>query len=94
MRNFTSSQEIITKLLSRLGLNEVNFALFTIWEREVGTLSKDVTAVGVRHGRLIVDVGSPACFQELKLRKEKLLKALNGHFGKPVIKDIQFRLAS
>lgn len=92
VKNFVQSKEVVGGLLAKLGLDETHFALFHIWEREAGTWSEHAKAAGVRHGKLVVSVSSSACYQELKMRKASLLRALNGHFGKTIIRDIQFEL--
>lgn len=92
MKRLVHAKEVVPALLNQWGINETNFTVFSIWEQSIGAMASYASAVGIRNGRLMVEVTSSVCFQELTLRKKELKRILNGHFGKTVVHDIKFRL--
>lgn len=91
--SFVPADEIINVLKKNLGLDEKTYALFKIWEKELGSLSKSAEIAGLKNGRLVVEVASSAHFQELTLRKRELTKKINQYFGsEKFIKEIKLKL--
>jgi hypothetical protein len=68
------------------------YALFDLWDRLLGPEAQKARAVGVRDGRLYVEVDTPVRTHGLALRKRELLKKLNAPFGgNAPLSDIIFR---
>ncbi|MFH1283854.1 MAG: DciA family protein [bacterium] len=89
MYKFSKAGELVKTVLERSGINEINYAIFDIWEKEAGGLVRVTEVVGLSKGILRVKVAMPACYQELLIRKKQLLTKINKHFGSAVLRDIK-----
>ena len=62
-----------------------------LWPTAVGKkIAENTTVQDVKHGVLIVRVGSPIWAQELQFQKKEVLFKINKTLGKKTIKDIRF----
>ncbi|HEO63967.1 MAG TPA: DUF721 domain-containing protein [Candidatus Omnitrophica bacterium] len=67
--------------------------IFEIWKKAAGSrAAKHTKPTNIRKGVLIVNVDSSVWIYQLRLKKEKILQKLNGHFNKDMIKDIRLRV--
>lgn len=57
--------------------------LDSVWDKECGAFAKHWTLIGVKKGVLYVRPKSSAAAQELHMRAEGLIKALNKYFSRP-----------
>jgi predicted nucleic acid-binding Zn ribbon protein len=93
-RALTPANALFQSLLEKLGYQGDLYAVFDVWDRLLGAQATRARATGLRGTRLCVEVDSSARIHDLMLRKRKLLKDLNQHFGpRTVISDIIFELA-
>lgn len=91
-KRLVSAQELFTGILSKTGYDPTVYALFDLWDRLMGAESEKARAVGVRNGRLYVEVDTPVRTHGLALRKRELLKKMNAPFGGTApLSDIIFR---
>jgi hypothetical protein len=91
-KRLVSAQEVLKGILARTGYNANQYALFELWDRLLGPEAQKARAVGVRDGRLYVEVDTPVRTHGLALRKRDLLKKLNAPFGGTApLSDIIFR---
>lgn len=61
-----------------------------VWDEVVGeAIAKRAHPEEVKHGILVVRVDTPVWRNELSLKKNQILDALNQALGEPVIKDIR-----
>lgn len=85
-------KSVLDSFLRKTGLDKPvlqNRAL-VVWNDVVGdAVAKRTTPEEVKHGTLVVKVDTPVWRNELSLRKQEILKALNRHLGKQVINDIR-----
>lgn len=86
---FTPIQQIIKDVLTKYGLTEENYALYDIWEKQLGRLAKNIKLVGVKDKYILVKVQSSTYAHELHLREKEILKKINGYFGKDVYTKIK-----
>ena len=63
--------------------------LNSVWERELGHLSRHWSLVGLRGGVLYVRPMSAAAAQELQLRAPEMTRRLNKYFSRPWIKSVR-----
>jgi hypothetical protein len=91
-KRLVSAQEVLKGILARTGYNANQYALFELWDRLLGPEAQKARAVGMRDGRLYVEVDTPVRTHGLALRKRDLLKKLNAPFGGTApLSDIIFR---
>ncbi len=91
-KRLVSAQELLKGVLARTGYDADQYALFDLWDRLLGLDAQKARAVGVRNGRLYVEVDTPVRTHGLALRKRELLKKLNAPFGGTApLSDIIFR---
>ncbi|MBK8871061.1 MAG: DUF721 domain-containing protein [Elusimicrobia bacterium] len=92
VKRLVSAQELFSGILSKSGYDPAVYALFELWDRLMGAESQKARAVGVRNGRLYVEVDTPVRTHGLALRKRELLKKMNAPFGgNAPLSDIIFR---
>ncbi|MFH0807176.1 MAG: DUF721 domain-containing protein [Elusimicrobiota bacterium] len=87
---FTPAREIVKKLLESYGIKEENYALYDIWNKELGKLSKKIRMIGISGDTILVQTDHPAYKQEVRIRKKEFIKKINGHFGHEMVKEIKF----
>ena len=63
--------------------------LNTVWEKEMGHLSRHWKLRGVKGGSLYVFPRSPAAAMELRMREGVVIRGLNKYFRTPWIKEIK-----
>lgn len=80
-KKLVSARELLAGALSRTGYNPSSFALFEMWDRLLGREAEKARAVGVKGGRLYVEVDTSVRTHGLALRKRELLKKMNAPFG-------------
>lgn len=91
-KRLVSAQELLNGILARTGYDANQYALFELWDNLLGPDARKARAVGVRDGRLYVEVDTPVRTHGLALRKRELLKKLNAPFGGTApLSDIIFR---
>ncbi len=91
-KRLVSAQELLKGILARTGYDANQYALFDLWDSLLGPEAQKARAVGVRDGRLYVEVDTPVRTHGLALRKRELLKKLNAPFGGTTpLSDIIFR---
>lgn len=91
-KRLVSAQELLKGILARTGYDANQYALFELWDNLLGPDARKARAVGVRDGRLYVEVDTPVRTHGLALRKRELLKKLNAPFGGSApLSDIIFR---
>ena len=73
---FTRKSQAPTDRLAILG---------SVWDKECGAYAKQWALIGVKKGVLYVRPKSSAAAQELHMRSEGLVKALNKYFSRPWI---------
>lgn len=89
------AKAVIAAVLARSGYEPRHYALFDVWDRLLGPQAAKARAVGVKNGRLYVDVDSSVRLHTLTLRKRELVKKMNGAFGQDApLSDIIFRLGT
>lgn len=93
----TPGHALVEPYLRRLGIHPETVALFDAWDRLAGLEAKGTRAVGLKEGRLHVDVDHSARLHDLTLRKAQLLRKLQGFLGgsraKALVSDIIFRIS-
>ena len=68
--------------------------IFQAWDAVAGeSIRKQTVPQSFHYGKLTIGVRHSAWITELSFRKTELLDSLNSHLGKPLIKDIVFRLS-
>lgn len=84
-------KETLRKLVSPSRPSEEGARI--LWEAAAGAdAAKHSKPVAIKKSELLVNVDSSSWLYELTMRKKKLLKGLEGKFGKKVIKNIRFRI--
>ena len=83
------TRDIVKELLSKYGIDKDAMAVFSIWEKELGRLAKNIRLTGLKDGCLFVDIDKSAYMQELKYRKKEFIEKINGHFGKKIVSEIR-----
>jgi predicted nucleic acid-binding Zn ribbon protein len=89
----TPLADAIDTLLKKQGIDQRvrEYTAVEEWGRIVGKRISAVTrAVRIQKGILTVEVSSAPWRQELRFRKDEILKKLNMHLGQQVVKDIRF----
>jgi len=87
--SFKKAQDLLAGVLARYGINPQQAVLFDAWAREAGALGPHTEVLGLIGGVLRVAADSPACLQELRLSKQRLIRALNSYLGGDRIHDIR-----
>ena len=87
---------VLKKYLKKSGLNSrlKHPELYTVWQKALGRSGEHTQIVGVRSGKLEVEVDSAALLQELEFQRHLLLKVLQAEVASPFVTAIQFRLGS
>jgi predicted nucleic acid-binding Zn ribbon protein len=92
-RRLTAAGTLLEKALGRSGFDPAAYPVFEIWDRILGPEAEKARAVGVKAGRLYVDVDNNMRMHELTLRKRSILRALQTAFGgRAPVSDIILRL--
>ena len=87
---FVRAGSVTEVVLKRYGITPENMAIFgSIWDKELGKLSRRIELLGRKGGCLIARASEPVYGHELILRKREIIKKINGHFGRKVIDDIR-----
>lgn len=92
--NDQSIKEILETLMKKYRLNEklTEVNISGSWKLIMGDLiSKHTTKISLKRSILYLEFDSAALKNELLYAKEKMIKALNNHIGKEVVKEIKFR---
>ena len=89
MREPVVLKDIVGAVLKKYGMDTDTYALFEIWEKELGKLAKKIVLVGKKDRCLLVEVMNPVYRQELKYRKKEFVEKINDHFQKKIFDDIK-----
>ncbi|MDI6641048.1 MAG: DUF721 domain-containing protein [Elusimicrobiota bacterium] len=87
---FTPSKEIVKDLFEKYGITKDIYQLYEIWDKELGKLSKRIKMAGIKGKTILVKADNPVYRQELRLRKQELLRKLNDYFGYRIVNEIKF----
>ena len=91
----TSIKEIVPDLVKKVGITSENFALLSIVERELSSVSHGARIVAFKNNRIYVEVGSSVHLFEFNSKKGEILKCLRwmlrGHPSVP-LPEIKFFL--
>lgn len=91
-KKLAAAKDLIAAVLAKTGFRTGDFPVFEAWDRAVGPDAGKARAVGLKNGRLFVEVDSPVRTHGLTLRKRELLKKINAAFGGSApVSDIIFR---
>ncbi|MFH1380538.1 MAG: DUF721 domain-containing protein [bacterium] len=93
MKNFAHVKDGLNSVLKKLGITTDNYAVFEIWEKEAGVLARACKDIYIRNKILYIYMESPVHMQELMLRKNDIIKKINNHFAKPVVRDMRCKPA-
>lgn len=67
--------------------------VLVLWAAAAGAgAAKHSKPVAIKKSELVVNVDSSSWLYELTLRKKEILRALEGKFGKKIIKNLRFRI--
>lgn len=86
---FVPASEVVKKLLESYGLREENYALYDVWNKELGKLSKKIKMVGIKGKIILVETEHPAYKQEIRIRKKEFIRKINDNFGSKMVEDIK-----
>ena len=92
--NTDSITSLVNQYLHNEGLESPlnEYRLMAAWPSIVGEkMSRYTYGMRIKNQTLLVQVHSPALRQELMMRREELVKALNQEIGAMVITDIVIR---
>jgi len=85
-----NAADLVRAVHARVGVSSDKVSILnSVWERELGHLSRHWSLVGLRGGVLYVRPGSAAAAQELQLRAPELARRLNKYFNRPWIKSVR-----
>ena len=87
---FTPAYDIVKELLKKYKLSTDDYAVFDIWEKELGPLARKIKMVGKKGKMLRIMTNNPVYRQEISIRKKELIKKINGHFDREVVNSIEF----
>ncbi|MBU2567534.1 MAG: DUF721 domain-containing protein [Elusimicrobia bacterium] len=87
---FIPASDIVKELLKKYKLSTDDYAVFDIWEKELGPLAGKVKMVGKKGKKILIKVNNPVYRQEISMRKKELIKKINGHFDREVVNSIEF----
>ncbi|OGS20926.1 MAG: hypothetical protein A2252_04340 [Elusimicrobia bacterium RIFOXYA2_FULL_39_19] len=85
----TPAKDIVKKLLAQYGINNETYALYDVWNKELGKIAKKARMIGKTGGTILVHVDNPIYKQELTIRKKEFIKKINDHFGRRIVDDIK-----
>jgi hypothetical protein len=88
--SWARSEEIISLLKKKLGLDEDFFTVRKIWQKEIGI--GDTEICGYKSGVIFVQTQSSAASFELIARKKEIVKKLNQYIGSSKIKNIKVKI--
>lgn len=87
---WSTAGDLVKSFSYRAGtVNDKLAILNSIWDKECGAHAKHWALVGVKKGVLYVRPKSAAAAQELHMRSEILVKALNKYFGRAWIVSVR-----
>jgi len=85
--------DFLPGILRQLGHKRHRAAVQDALEHAVGCAASSCQVVGLRAGRLIVEVASAPLFAELRgFRAEEIRQAINAELGRPEVAQILFRM--
>jgi predicted nucleic acid-binding Zn ribbon protein len=91
-KKLAPARDLVAAVLAKSGFRTGDFPVFEAWDRALGPDAGKARAVGLKQGRLYVEVDSPVRQHGLTLRKRELLKKINAAFGGSApVSDIIFR---
>lgn len=91
-KELVSAQNLVNGYLKKVGFDPERYAAFDVWDSLLGNMASHARAVGIRGGKIHVEVDSSVHLQELTLRKKEILRKLNGYLGRQKIKDVLFKI--
>lgn len=94
-KKFTHIGEILQLTLKdcRRETNETLATLGAYWTEVVGeTLGAHSSPAAMKGAELLVHVSSSVWLQEMRFLKDDLMDALNRLLGRPLVKDIRFKV--
>ena len=87
---WSSSSDLVRGFSYRSGIVNDRLAILSgVWNKECGSFSKHWSLVGVKKGVLYVRPASAAAAQELHMRSDSLMRALNKYFSRPWIMAVR-----
>jgi len=95
MKKPKSVHSVLDETLRALGIDAPikNYSLFGAWKEIVGeTIALQTQPRSLRNQILFLDVSHSTWIQQLQFLKPQLLEKLNAFLGKPLIRDIRFKL--
>lgn len=93
MRDMKSLATILPALFKQLGLEEDarGWQAVTEWPAVAGErIAKHARAVSFRDGSLTVEVEGSAWMQELGFLERELLRKLNRHLGRDIVREVRW----
>lgn len=84
---------VLPRALKRLGLDEglLGWRAVHEWERVVGPrVARHTRATGFHEGVLQVEVEGSAWMHELGFLKPALVRRINRHLGRPLVRNVRF----
>ncbi|MEW5950334.1 MAG: DciA family protein [Elusimicrobiota bacterium] len=85
-----SLADIVSSRGSFFGINFSNLPILSAaWEREYGGLSKHFTLEGIEKNSIIVKASGSCAANEIKIRKNEIIRTLNKYFKNKWIKDVK-----
>jgi hypothetical protein len=92
-QKWATGADLVRSFKFRAGMQMDKIAILSsVWEKELGHMSKQWTLAGVRRGVVFVKPRSSAAAQELHMRASEMARNLNKHFGRPWIKAVKTSL--
>ncbi len=83
---WSTAEDLVKSFSYRAGTVDDKLTILnSVWDKECGAYAKHWALIGVKKGILYVRPKSSAAAQELHMRAEGLVKALNKYFGRPWI---------
>lgn len=86
------ARQMMNGFLGLVGFDPDMFAVFDVWDREVGSLVRGCEAVAIQGKKICVRVPSAVHRQELLYSKNRILSRVNQALGRTAITDVQFEL--
>ncbi|MCE9626710.1 MAG: DUF721 domain-containing protein [Candidatus Eisenbacteria bacterium] len=93
MRDMKSLATILPELFKQLGLEEDarGWQAVTEWPAVAGErIAKHARAVSFRDGSLTVEVEGSAWMQELGFLERELVRKLNRHLGRDIVREVRW----
>ncbi|HAM34383.1 MAG TPA: hypothetical protein DEB40_08940 [Elusimicrobia bacterium] len=87
---WSTAEALVASFQFRTGMSGDRMAILgTVWQKELGHLSRHLELVGFRNGFIYVKPRSAAAAQELQLSSAGMVKSLNKYFSRAWIKGIK-----